>query len=85
MRKNNAKNLLRYAKEYNRDIKLYLAKQKLVIHPHEPSFLYVAFLDNFGQFGFRSTLSERLLFKNRGMGLHEAIDLSYDEISTNCD
>ena len=85
MQKNNAGNLLRYAKASNSDIRLYLAKQKLVIHPYEPSFLYVAFLDNFGQFGFRSTLSERLLFKNRGMGLHKAIDLSYNEISTNCD
>lgn len=85
MRKHNTEYLLQCAKVFNRNVKLYFAKQKVLLAPHQLSFYYVAFLNDLGRFGFPSTQSERLLFKNRMLGFREAINLSFDELFTEHD
>ena len=74
------KKLLNIIRSFNRDIELWFAKQKLSVESNrilrQSTTLY-----NFGEFGFKTSLSERKLFTNRGKGLMEAIRVSFDRVS----
>lgn len=74
------KNLLFNMMRFNREIELWFAKQELSI---DSSLILrqSTTLNNVGQFGFQTSLSERKLFANRGKGLMEAIRVSFDRVS----
>jgi len=63
----------------NREVELYFAKQELSVD--NGNFWHSTTLNNVGQFGFPTSLSERKLYMNRRKGLVEAIQISFDRVS----
>lgn len=74
------KNLLLNMMRFNREIELWFAKQELSID-NSLILRQSTTLNNVGQFGFQTSLSERKLFTNRGKGLMEAIRVSFVRVS----
>lgn len=74
------KMVLSIMRSFNRNIELWFAKQELSVDS-DRNFRQTTTLDNIGQFGFQTSLSERKLFINRGKGLIEAIRVSFDWVS----
>lgn len=72
--------LLRSIREVNPNIELWFAKQELSVDANRV-FRQSTTLQNFGSFGFQTSLSERELFRNRGKGFVEAISVSFDQVS----
>ncbi len=72
--------LLQTLNGFNQNVQLWFAKQELSIDNN-----YVlrqsTTLNNIGQFGFQTSLSERELFRNRSKGIITAIQLSFDRVS----
>lgn len=64
----------------NREVELFFAKQELSVGSNR-IFWQSTTLYNIGQFGFRTSWSERELFRNRGKGLMEAIGVSFVRVS----
>ena len=74
------KTLLNNMMSFNRSIELWFAKQELTVDSNR-IFRQTTTLNNVGQFGFQTSLSERELFKNKSKGLMEAIKVSFNRIS----
>jgi len=75
------KELLYRMRKENRNIELWYAKQDLSVE----GFNIVrqsTTINNIGQFGFQTSLSERELFKHRKKGFMNAIELSFEHVST---
>lgn len=68
--------LFDFIKKKNSNSELYFAKQERV---NEKQFLIS--ITDVGEFGFLSSNSERLLFKNRSMGLIKALRVAFDKSS----
>jgi hypothetical protein len=73
-------NLLYTLMSYNRNIELFFAKQELTIASNR-LFFHTNTINNFGEFGFQTSLSEREMFKNRKKGLINSIRESFDRVS----
>jgi len=74
------KKLLSNMRSFNRNIELWFAKQELSVDDNR-IFRQSTTLNNIGRFGFQTSLSERELFRNRGKGLMEAIQVSFVRVS----
>ena len=74
------KRLLYALMSTNRNIELFFAKQELFVDSHR-LFWKTATINNFGEFGFQTSLSERKMFKNRHKGLLTSIRESFVHVS----
>ncbi len=74
------KELLNNMRRINRDIELWFAKQELSVDGNR-NLRQTTTLNNYGRFGFQTSLSERELFMNRGKGLINAIQISFVRVS----
>lgn len=68
--------LFDFVKQKNINSELYFAKQERV---NEKQFLNI--IADVGEFGFQSSKSERLLFRNRSLGVVKAIRMAFDKCS----
>jgi len=64
----------------NPEVELFFAKQELSLSSNG-LFWQSTTLINVGEFGFRTSKSERLLYRNRDKGLMEAIKKSFNRVS----
>lgn len=74
------KSLLYSLRSKKQDIQLWFAKQELSVDASH-LFRQSTTLNNVGQFGFQTSLSERKLFMHRKKGLVEGIQESFDRVS----
>jgi len=74
------KSLLYGLRSKNHDIQLWFAKQELSLDGNR-LFRQSTTLNNVGQFGFQTSLSERKLFMNRKKGLVAGIQKSFERVS----
>ena len=74
------KKLLYCLQQNNPNSDLYFAKQEISIDSMRV-FRQTTTLDNVGQFGFQTSLSERELFINRRRGFEEALKQSFERVS----
>ncbi len=74
------KKLLNNMRLFNQDIELWFAKQELSVDDNR-ILRQSTTVNNIGRFGFKTSLSERELFRNRGKGLMEAIRVSFVRVS----
>ena len=65
---------------HNQKIELFIAKQELSID-NSQIFWKTNTINNIGEFGFKTSLSERDLFKNRSKGFLTAIEESFEHVS----
>ena len=65
---------------FNSGIELWFSMQELSIDP-DRTLRQSTTINNFGQFGFPTSLSERKLFMNRDKGLMESIRKSFVRVS----
>lgn len=75
LEKGGSQKYLSIVTDKNRQSELFFAKQEIT----DKGYL-VNFVDNFGSFGFRTTFSERELFRYRLSGLASAIRKAYDKV-----
>lgn len=72
--------ILKLLRQWNKNIKLWYAKQELELVDR-----YVLRNTNtiteVGTFGFLTSKSDRLMFKNRKLGFEKALQLSFDSVS----
>ena len=77
------KEILSNLMQTRRDMKLWYAKQKISLETgcvlRETNEL-----ENKGLFGFPTSKSERLLFKNRNKGFLQALEMAFDPVSVIC-
>ncbi len=77
------KEILSNLMQTRRDMKLWYAKQKVSLETgcvlRETNEL-----ENKGLFGFPTSKSERLLFKNRNKGFLQALEMAFDPVSVIC-
>ena len=66
--------------KYNRKIELWFAKQEVSLDQMR-LFRQSNTISNLGEFNFQTSLSERLLFRNRHLGLRNAIYASFERVS----
>ena len=71
---------LDYMMKYNKNVKLWFAKQALSVE-YKNILRQSVTLQNIGKFGFQTSVSERRLFANRRKGFIEAVNLSFDKVS----
>lgn len=64
----------------NREVELFFAKQELSLSSNR-TFWQSTTLNNFGEFGFKTSKSERLLYRNRNKGLMESMRESFNRVS----
>lgn len=74
------KELLYEMMRFNQEIELWFAKQELSID-RSHLFRQSTTINNIGQFGFQTSLSERKLFANRNKGVVDAIKKSFIRVS----
>ncbi|MDD3228045.1 MAG: hypothetical protein PHE09_02410 [Oscillospiraceae bacterium] len=74
------KQLLFQMMKMNREVELFFSKQELSVDRNH-ILRQSTTLNNIGQFGFQTSVSERQLFSNRRKGLMEAIQMSFDRVS----
>lgn len=74
------KSLLYSLRSKNQNTELWFAKQELSVDANR-LFRQSTTLNNVGQFGFQTSLSERQLFMHRKKGLVAGIQESYDRVS----
>jgi hypothetical protein len=74
------KKLLYMMMRFNSGIELWFSMQELSIDP-DRTLRQSTTINNFGQFGFPTSLSERKLFMNRDKGLMESIRKSFVRVS----
>ena len=73
-----SKKILDLVNTKNRNSELFFAKQQKDDNGH-----LVNYADDIGEFGFKTTLSERKLFRQRQSGLIKAIRIAYDKVVSN--
>lgn len=74
------KTILSNMRNFNQDIELWFAKQELSLDGNR-TLRESTTLNNVGQFGFRTSLSERKLFMYRRKGFMEALKVSFNRVS----
>lgn len=75
IKKNIESKVLNYVKNKNSMSELFFAKQQ-----EDDAGHLINYVDNIGKFGFETSVSERILFKNRNQGLVKSINIAYDKI-----
>ena len=65
----------------NADISLWYAKQDVEM-TEDHIFRRTNTIRNVGTFGFMTSKSERLMYRNRSKGFMKALELSYDKVSS---
>ena len=66
--------------QINNKVELWLSKQALTVEENY-NLRQSTLLSNVGEFGFNSSLSERLLFSNRRKGFMKAVPLAFNKVS----
>lgn len=79
-RENLDTDILWFLKEKNKNIRLWYAKQEIEL-TSDHVFRNTNTLRNVGTFGFMTSKSDRLMFKNRKKGFEVALRLSFDKVS----
>lgn len=74
------KRILSYLMKSRRNIKLWYAKQEVSLE-NDYIMRKTNELENMGNFGFPTSKSERMLFKNRKKGFMQALEVSFDIVS----
>jgi hypothetical protein len=74
------KQLLFRMMSVNREVELFFAKQELSVENNRILRQTTTLID-IGQFGFQTSKSERLLYRNRDKGLMKAIKMSFNRVS----
>ena len=73
--------ILRMLTIQNADISLWYAKQDVEM-TEDHIFRRTNTIRNVGTFGFMTSKSERLMYRNRSKGFMKALELSYDKVSS---
>ena len=76
MEKNSKLNCINIVKDKNPNSEIFYAKQEL-----SASGLLMNYIEDAGEFGFQSTMSERELFQQRRLGLVKAIRTVYEKVA----
>ena len=76
MEKNSRLNCINIVKDKNPNSEIFYAKQEL-----SASGLLMNYIEDAGEFGFQSTMSERELFQQRRLGLVKAIRTVYEKVA----
>lgn len=72
--------ILKMLRKWNKDIQLWYAKQELeLVNQYE--LRNTNTITDVGAFGFMTSKSDRLMFKNRKLGFEKALQLSFDKVS----
>ena len=79
-RKNLDTDILWFLREKNKNIRLWYAKQEIEL-TSDHVFRNTNTLREVGTFGFMTSKSDRLMFKNRKKGFEMALQLSFDRVS----
>jgi hypothetical protein len=74
------KKILHTMRKFNKNIDLWFSKQDISLEC-DKIFRHTTTINDIGMFGFKTSLSERKLFKNRKNGLFEAMKMSFDQVS----
>ena len=74
------KHILYCMMRINKQIELWFSKQTLTVEKNY-NLRQSTLLSNVGEFGFNSSLSERLLFANRRKGFMKAVSLAFNKVS----
>lgn len=72
--------ILNMLRKWNKDIQLWYAKQELELVNHY-ELRNTNTITEVGTFGFMTSKSDRLMFKNRKLGFEKALKLSFDKVS----
>lgn len=72
--------ILKLLRQQNRDIQLWYAKQELEL-VDKCVLRNTNTITEVGTFGFMTSKSDRLMFKNRKLGFEKALQLSFDKVS----
>lgn len=64
----------------NKKAELWFSKQALAVE-EDYNLRQSTLLSNVGEFGFDTSLSERLLFSNRHKGFMKAVSLAFNKVS----
>ena len=78
--KGSHKRILRNMMRYNPFVTLWFANQSLSIDIHH-NFRQTNILTDVGLFGFKTSVSERKLYRTKKLGIRKAIELSFSKIS----
>ncbi len=79
-RENLDTDILWFLRDKNKNIKLWYAKQEIEL-TSDHVFRNTNTLRDVGTFGFMTSKSDRLMFKNRKKGFEMALQLSFDKVS----
>ncbi len=74
------KQLLYCMMHINRKVELWFSKQSLSVEENY-KLRQSTLLSNIGEFGFYTSLSERLLFSNRHKGFMKAVSIAFNKVS----
>lgn len=79
-KKSSNKHILYCMMQINNKVELWFSKQTLTVEENY-NLRQSTLLNNVGEFGFNSSLSERLLFSNRRKGFMKAVSLAFNKVS----
>lgn len=79
-KKSSNKQILYCMMQINKQIELWFSKQALTVEKNY-HLRQSTLLSNVGEFGFNSSLSERLLFSNRRKGFMKAVSIAFNKVS----
>ena len=79
-KKSSNKQILYCMMQINNKVELWFSKQALTVEENY-NLRQSTLLSNVGEFGFNSSLSERLLFSNRRKGFMNAVSLAFNKVS----
>lgn len=79
-KKSSNKQILYCMMQINKQIELWFSKQALTVEENY-NLRQSTLLSNVGEFGFNSSLSERLLFSNRRKGFMNAVSVAFNKVS----
>lgn len=73
------KQILEFLSKSNPRMELFFAKQE-TIYFNGPLLAKYVTISNVGEFGFRTSISERDMFRNRKLGIKDSIYVSFDKL-----